>query len=319
MDLSVIQNGRDTLFVRTWTSIDECGNTTILRQNVYKLGSTIPQSNGSIVDDIVKQLSENQADTICFKNTHLDSTYTVTNICPDSTTSTAVFTLIRGGSCVVVNAVKSGVSTACFQVCDNRGHCDTTYIRVVILARLAQQPRLKEDYAITRRNKGIEIPVFQNDSVLGIVKSFDIKLDPKKGTATTRQIGNEYYIIYIPKDDNCSTTAIDEVAYEICNQIGCDQAMVHITTLCDGLVVRNGFSPNDDGVNDKFVIENLVDFPNTQVAVYNRWGTRVYLSKDYKNDWKGDFNGVTLPDGTYFYQVLLENGENFTGYLQISR
>lgn len=319
MDLSVIQNGIDTLFVRTWTSIDECGNTTILRQNVYKRGSTTPQSNGSVVDNVAKQLSENQADTICFKNTHLDSTYTVTNICPDSTTSTAVFTLIRGGSCVVVNAVKEGVSTACFQVCDNHGHCDTTYIRVVILARLAQQPRLKEDYAITRRNKGIEIPVFQNDSILGIVKSFNIRLDPKKGEATTRQIGNEYYIIYVPKDDNCSTTAIDEVVYEVCNQIGCDQAMVHITTLCDGLVVRNGFSPNDDGVNDKFIIENIVDFPNTQVAVYNRWGNRVYESKDYKNDWKGDFNGTALPVGTYFYQVLLENGENLTGYLQISR
>lgn len=319
MDLSVIQNGNDTLFVRTWTSIDECGNTTTLRQNIYKRGATNVQSNGSIVDNLVKQITENQSDTICFKNTHPDSTYTVTNICPDSTTSIATFRLIRGGSCVIVNGVSPGVSTACFQVCDNRGHCDTTYIRVVILARVGQKPKLSTDFAVTRKNKGIEIPVFQNDSVAGTIKSFSIKFDPHRGDATTRQANREYYVIYIPKEELCSTTTNDELVYEICNQIGCDQTMVYIKTLCEGLVIRNGFSPNNDGVNDNFIIENLVDFPNTQVAVYNRWGTRVYSSKDYKNDWKGDFDGQPVPSGTYFYQVLLENGENFTGYLQINR
>ena len=107
--------------------------------------------------------------------------------------------------------------------------------------------------------------------------------------------------------------------YEVCNQVGCGVAMVHVKVLCDGLVIRNGFSPNGDGQNDNFVIENLSDYPNSQVSVYNRWGSRVYLSNDYKNDWKGDYDGKPLPDGTYFYRLVLENGEIFVGYVQIMR
>ncbi len=319
MGISVIQNGRDTLFVRAWTATDECGNIAIERQNVYKRGGANNQSNGTIVEVLAKQMIENQSDTLCFKNTILDSTYTVTNICPDSTTGSASFTLIRGNSCVIVKGLAEGISKACFQVCDNTGRCDTTYIRVVIAARQARKPVLKEDVAITRKNKSIVIPVFQNDSVSGVIKSFSIKLQPANGEATARQVGNEYFIVYAPKEDQCSTKAVDKTIYEVCNTVGCDQTMVRVTTLCDGLVIRNGFSPNGDGVNENFVIENLVDFPNTQVSIYNRWGSRVYLNNDYQNNWKGDYQGNLLPTGTYFYRIVLENGEKFTGYLEIQR
>ena len=315
MDLIVIQSGNDTVFVRTWTAVDECGNASISRQNIYKQGR-INQNNGSVIDNITLQIAENQIDTICFRRMLPDSTYFVTNVCPDST-SNATFTLIRGGTCVVVQGVSAGRSKACFQVCDPRGHCDTTNITVLVSARLAQMPRLVEDFAITRRNKGIEIPVSQNDTVTGTIKTFEILVNPKLGEAATKLSGTEYSIIYVPKEDFCSTATTDNIVYQICNQVGCAQTMVHVRTLCEGLVIRNGFSPNGDGKNDFFVIENLADFPNTQVTIFNRWGNRVYESKDYKNDWKGDFKGTSLPDGTYFYQIVLENGESLLGYLEI--
>ena len=319
MDLSIIQNGNDTIFVRTWTSIDECGNTAISRQNIYKRGQIVSQSNGSVVEHIQMQLGENQIDTICFKNVNPDSTYTVVNICPDSTTSAATFTLLGSGTCVVVKGISAGVSKVCFQVCDNKGHCDTTYITVTISAKLALMPRVKEDFATTRKDKAFEIPVYQNDTLNGILKSFEIKFNPKNGVAATRSSGNQYFIVYTPKEGFCSSSSIDELVYEVCNPISCGQAMVHIGTLCEGLVVRNGFSPNGDGINDYFFLENLVDFPNTQVTIFNRWGNRVFASKDYKNDWKGDFRGSYLPDGTYFYQIVLENGQTLIGYLQIQK
>ncbi|MBL7816456.1 MAG: gliding motility-associated C-terminal domain-containing protein [Saprospiraceae bacterium] len=319
LDLTVIQSGNDTLFVRTWTAIDECGNATVARQNIYKRGATNSHSSGSIVDNKVMEISENQSDTICFKNTNRDSTYTVINICPDSTNGSATFTLLGNGSCVVIRGISPGVSKACFQVCDGKGRCDTTYIKVIILAKSILKPVLTEDYAVTRKNKSIEIPVSQNDVISGNVVSFDIKYQPRHGEAATRIAGSEYLVIYVPNDEFCSTTRRDELVYEVCNQVGCAQTLVHIGVLCEGLVIRNGFSPNGDGKNDFFIIENLADYPNTQVSIYNRWGNQVFLSKDYKNDWTGDYNGSLLPDGTYFYQVLLENGESFTGFLQIQR
>ena len=316
LDLTIIQSGNDTLFVRTWTTIDECGNSNVSRQNIYKRGQ-INQNRGSVIENLSLSMLVNQIDTICFKNVSRDSTYSVTNICPDSTTNAVTFNLIQGGQCVVIQGITLGVSKACYQVCDVRGRCDTTYIAVTVTSKPVATPVLKEDFAVTRKNKSIEIPVYQNDSVTGRIKTFDIMINPKLGEAATKLTGTQYSIIYAPKEDLCSTAASDAIVYQICNEAGCANTMVHVKTLCDGLVVRNGFTPNDDGKNDFFTLENLVDYPNTQVFIYNRWGNRVYTDKDYKNNWKGDFNGTRLPDGTYYYHIVLESGESLYGYLQI--
>jgi gliding motility-associated-like protein len=74
------------------------------------------------------------------------------------------------------------------------------------------------------------------------------------------------------------------------------------------VIVPEGFSPNNDGINDFFEIEN----PRGKILrlkVYNRWGNIVFESDDYQNEWRGQANrgiiiGDQLPDGTYFY--LLE-------------
>jgi gliding motility-associated-like protein len=61
------------------------------------------------------------------------------------------------------------------------------------------------------------------------------------------------------------------------------------------------------------------------MKVYNRWGTMVYESKAYKNDWeglatKGVVIGEKLPDGTYFYAIDLNDGTKpFVRYMTIKR
>ena len=52
------------------------------------------------------------------------------------------------------------------------------------------------------------------------------------------------------------------------------------------LIIYNTFTPNNDGVNDTFVIEGLESKPNT-LHIYNRWGAKVYSAKNYQNDWNG--------------------------------
>nr|MCU0340677.1 gliding motility-associated C-terminal domain-containing protein [Spirosomataceae bacterium] len=82
-----------------------------------------------------------------------------------------------------------------------------------------------------------------------------------------------------------------------------------------GLFVPEGFSPNGDGINDKFVIRHPSG-TKVVVEIYNRWMNLVYRHNDYQNDWEGQANvGVAvnnqgLPAGTYFYNVILsdENG-----------
>ena len=64
------------------------------------------------------------------------------------------------------------------------------------------------------------------------------------------------------------------------------------------LIIPNIFTPNGDGFNDFFEIKNNENW-TIQVAIYNRWGIKVFDNKDYKNNWNGD----KLSTGVYFYVI----------------
>ena len=75
----------------------------------------------------------------------------------------------------------------------------------------------------------------------------------------------------------------------------------------DGIEIPSGFSPNNDDVNDTYVIAGIETFDKKSIKIFNRWGTTIYESDDYQNDWDGTCNvglrlgGSELPVGTYFY------------------
>ncbi|NLR65953.1 PKD domain-containing protein [Chitinophaga varians] len=86
------------------------------------------------------------------------------------------------------------------------------------------------------------------------------------------------------------------------------------------VVPPNAFSPNGDNINDKWVIYNLSDYPDSKVEVFNRYGQRVYESSGYAQPWDGRFKGNPLPVGTYYYVITLRNGfAPLSGYVAIIR
>ena len=102
------------------------------------------------------------------------------------------------------------------------------------------------------------------------------------------------------------------------NAPGCkDTANVEIKVqLCD-IKIPNVITPNGDGVNDRFLIENLEILSLAKLQIYNRWGRLVYESEQYKNDW--DANSVS--GGTYFYTLEIQyiNGiiKNYSGTITV--
>ena len=80
---------------------------------------------------------------------------------------------------------------------------------------------------------------------------------------------------------------------------------------CDvmGIIVPNGFSPNDDNINDTWVIENITSFPKNVVKVFNRWGNKVFEANNYQNNWDGKsrdaLGSKRLPVGAYLYIIEL--------------
>ena len=91
-------------------------------------------------------------------------------------------------------------------------------------------------------------------------------------------------------------------------------------------IIPGGFSPNGDGLNDLFYIENLANYSQNSLTVINRWGDMVYEAKPYKNDWDGKSNtglnigSGTVTDGTYFYVFYPSPGTDpMKGSLEIRR
>ena len=85
-----------------------------------------------------------------------------------------------------------------------------------------------------------------------------------------------------------------------------------------------GISPNDDGLNDKFVIENLKSTDKVRIDIYNKWQSLVYREYDYKNTFEGIGNqqnlmNSKLPDGTYYYILTFNDSKPITGYIIINR
>lgn len=105
-----------------------------------------------------------------------------------------------------------------------------------------------------------------------------------------------------------------------------------IGTINDQKEVNNNYliSPNNDGINDPFVIEDLKNYKHNKLLIFNRWGNLVYQKEDYKSEFYGLSEGrVTLlvkdllPVGTYFYIVrygnTLELKESKKGWVYINR
>ena len=132
--------------------------------------------------------------------------------------------------------------------------------------------------------------------------------------------------------DNCSSnfTVKMNVSDEDCG----------IVLGCGIIEIHNAFSPNGDGINEQFVIDNIDDtncYPDNTVEIYNRWGVLVYETTGYNNTSKA-FKGISqgrttisqssgLPSGTYFYILNYTsfdgNGKIQTnkknGYLYLTR
>ena len=89
--------------------------------------------------------------------------------------------------------------------------------------------------------------------------------------------------------------------------------------------IPQGFSPNGDGLNDRFIIQGLDAYHGNTIYIFNRWGNKVFSASPYNNDWDGTSDSDlsagrgALPVGTYFYVLELKNGQKQSGYVYLTR
>ena len=112
---------------------------------------------------------------------------------------------------------------------------------------------------------------------------------------------------------NTAVVTATEFDPNLANNTSTDQKEI------SGLRIPNVFTPNGDGKNETFYIQHLESFESNEVTIINRWGSTVYQSNHYLNDW----TAPGLADGTYFYIIKVRNGtsawQDYKGYVTVIR
>ncbi|MBA3705486.1 MAG: gliding motility-associated C-terminal domain-containing protein, partial [Bacteroidetes bacterium] len=107
---------------------------------------------------------------------------------------------------------------------------------------------------------------------------------------------------------------------------GCEASDTVIVTVSSNgkcnVIIYNGFTPNGDNHNDFWYIDGIAADVTNEVAIFNRWGEKLWETKHYDNQnnkWDGTGpSGKILPDGTYFY-VINYKDETLKGWVELTR
>ncbi len=198
------------------------------------------------------------------------------------------------------------------------------YSTDTLTVQVEGQPIAKEDeYTFFADVPVEEIFLAENDDVMGMI-SWDITLlDPPTEVVIT-DVGNGLFEVTNPQE----FVGLLKFEYELCSETCpdiCDTTLVNliieqpIDTINE---IANAISPNNDGVNDVFIIPEISmepeKYPENELVIFNRWGDVVYRAKPYFNDWSGtDKSGNELPHGTYYYQITLTVGNAYQGDVTI--
>lgn len=228
--------------------------------------------------------------------------------------------ILNGGK--TPNAQVSGLGTYYLSITDQFGCSETDSIKVNLYTQAVR------DTSNTQINYTVDINVLANDVPRLNIDPSTLKIVsfPHNGIAT---VSADSVISYTP---NQYYVGQDELVYSVCDYFeNCDQASVLVLINDVPFFIPEAFSPNGDGINDKFEIKGIAKYKTIEIKLFNRWGNIVFQSNNYGEGpgrdgfWDGTAkNGLRIgsgpvPSGTYFYVLKLNGNENINGSIYLDR
>ncbi len=260
-------------------------------------------------------LEEDEARLVCPDLTDFTLPVTVTNLECELLLYGTVDFINPGDECVTyTSGFDVGTDILCLDVCD----IDTCQVFIFTINVMPSPLEAVDDFIEIDEGDNVLIRVIDNDIFSGNPRINVIVPSGNANTFVVEENGRDV-ISYAPNEGFCGA---DSLVYELCiAPTLCSTATVRVDVICDAaeITVYNGFSPNNDGINDVLIIEGLEGTVTDKIAIFNRWGNLVFTATDYQNNWDGTWNGENLPDGTYFYVIDDGNGNKEDGYIQLQR
>ncbi len=191
--------------------------------------------------------------------------------------------------------------------------------------------------AISKRCKFMEDAFSKSTACYGLVGPYNISVDVRPegaGMVKLNSVWLPYYkwngkyfkgpISFIAKPIDSTFTfshweiknhperngrplSLDSIGIDFSQPMG-DEIVAVFTDRKKEAAIPTGFSPNGDGINDKFGILGSGRYSrNFEMVIWNRWGQEVYRSNDPEQGWDGNFNGSQAPPGVYAYYIQFKN------------
>jgi gliding motility-associated-like protein len=177
-----------------------------------------------------------------------------------------------------------------------------------------KSPEVIQPENVTSCDKGFGIGVFDFSAYADSLKndeSDDVSfyLTQQEAESQTNAIGNTVQF---------TSTENPQRIYAMIDNGNCQSitSFLLITKKCKP-TTYNYVTPNGDGFNDTFFVENLRNiFLNFKMSIYNRWGNLIWTGRHADADWDGIANvdkvgadNKTAPTGTYYYVLELNDPE----------
>ena len=301
----------------TWTVVDGSGNTSTATQLVNIVDNILPTIN---VNDLTVVINDNGSTTITFS----DVDNGTTDNCGIASMTLSQYTF---------DCSNIGDNTVTVTVTDNNGNVATTSVLITVVTSGTDTDNDGLLNACDTDDDGDGI-VDTNEEVGdtdgdGIPNTLDPD-DDGDGISTVIEGTNDQdgdgISNYLDSDSDGDGLSDDfEWDFGGLAEPGqdCDQDGLYdfLDTDKCGPVIPDAFTPNGNNYNDLFVVPGIETYETRQLFVYSRYGTLVYESNLYNNDWDGTQlnSGSPVPDGTYYYVFKLDNGLIVNGYVYINR
>jgi gliding motility-associated-like protein len=191
----------------------------------------------------------------------------------------------------IANPVLSPQNTTTYTVTAMQGVCTATDNLVVTVVPGASA------------NAGPDANIIAGDvyTIIGTATSGTYNWSPSTGLSSTNTLTT-----------NASPAQTTTYTLTVTSPQGCtanDDIRITVIPYC--VKPMTAFTPNNDGINDLWLITNGNCLISAKAQVFNRYGGKVFESQDYKNNWNGTYDGKPVPDGTYYYVITykLVNGK----------
>ncbi len=146
-----------------------------------------------------------------------------------------------------------------------------------------------------------------------------------------QELSDSNFIEIIPSVEGNLEYSIDGINYQESNYFSPVQDGTYIASMRDKkgcgqdskevtvIDYPKFFTPNNDGFNDLWQIKSSSKFPNSKIAIFDRYGKLIAELSANNQGWDGSINGTALPADDYWFKAKFNDKISFSGHFSLKR